>query len=666
MSVNSVLPQYPVFTDVDGDPLENGYIYIGTAGLNAEASPITAYWDAEKTQVAAQPIRTLGGYPSRSGSPSPLYVSGDFSIIVKDKNGALVHSSLNDKRVGVLFTSDYSGGVERSVVDKLQDWVSVFDFIPVSQHAAILDRSSTYDATADIQAALDTKRHVYMPGGVYNITSTLEPYRQQIIAGEGGVQRGYLNERSVTRINVSTDTTAFDTVPNIAVGCQFLRLAIIAEDQTNGSGAYGIKMGTSASDPGGGSNQALKIRLEDLEVSGFDICYGHFGWSWEVTYNRCFADYPRTYGFHIGGDATIVTMNDCSVLQAGFARGTAGANGNADSYRIEGAQVYLHSPRAENSQDTGFAISGAAKVTIDSIYCEGNRLNDIALAGDFSGELVINGGRMIHDNSGVTTFACISNKSYEKCYIYANGIEYKLGPVTNNATTSGFYYAEDTTPYAVIEGLNVGSDVSKMSVGNKRVVYLSQSGRYAPAEFTVTDLPRVRFYRSGTSHIAKINTGALPTTLNISDGTNTHDMLTNGSIAEVSGRKYVWNATKGAWALMSPRTYANINYKNSNDAPSNWWGTHQGTDIVRFGGGSATTTVVIDTTGANVGATYFVKTQSSVGTPSTITINDQNGSLIYTLTPSFAGAGSVTATFAYYDRDGVGSGFQLVDKFRGD
>lgn len=424
-------------------------------------------------------------------------------------------------------------------------------------------------------------------------------------------------------------------------------------------------MGTSASDPGGGSNQALKIRLEDLHVSGFDICFGHFGWSWEVTYNRCFADYPRTYGFHIGGNATIVTMNDCSVLQAGFPRGTAGTNGTADSYRIEGAQVYIHSPRAENSQDTGFVISGSAKVTIDSIYCEGNRLNDVALASDFDGQLIIDGGRMIHENDGVTTFACIRNTSAEKCYIRITGIEYKLGVSNTNETTSGFYYAESTAPDAVIEGLNVMGNVAKMSSGNKKVVYLSQSGRYAPSEFTVTDLPRVRFFRSGNSHIAEIHTNSLPTSLNISDGTNTYDMLTNGSIAYVYGRQYVWIEAQSAWALVSPRTFGGINYKNSNDAPSNWWGTHQGTEIVRFSGATSTT-VVIDTTGAAYGATYFVRTQSAVGTPSIITINDQDGNLIYTLTPSFTGAGSVTATFAYYNRDGVGLGFQLVDKFRGD
>jgi|688.fasta_scaffold202782_2 hypothetical protein len=93
---NAVANPFPVFYDRSGEPLENGYIYIGTAGLNPETNPITVYWNAALTEPASQPIRTLAGYPSRSGSPSLLAVSqSSYSIIVKDKTGALVYSNIN-------------------------------------------------------------------------------------------------------------------------------------------------------------------------------------------------------------------------------------------------------------------------------------------------------------------------------------------------------------------------------------------------------------------------------------------------------------------------------------------------------------------------------------------------------------------------------------------
>jgi hypothetical protein len=90
----SILPQYPIWSEIDGSPLEDGFIYIGVAGLNAESNPQTVYFDGALSVVAAQPIRTLNGYPARSGSPAMMYVAGDFSIVVRNKAGVLIYASL--------------------------------------------------------------------------------------------------------------------------------------------------------------------------------------------------------------------------------------------------------------------------------------------------------------------------------------------------------------------------------------------------------------------------------------------------------------------------------------------------------------------------------------------------------------------------------------------
>jgi hypothetical protein len=95
MSVIVTQP-FLLFYDRAGEPLENGYIYIGSPGTNPETNPITVYWDASLTTTAAQPIRTLAGYPSRNGSPSNIIASqSPYSILIKDKTGALVFSDLN-------------------------------------------------------------------------------------------------------------------------------------------------------------------------------------------------------------------------------------------------------------------------------------------------------------------------------------------------------------------------------------------------------------------------------------------------------------------------------------------------------------------------------------------------------------------------------------------
>lgn len=102
MSALSIQPTYPIFTDIDGQPLESGYIWIGVAGFNPISNPASVYWDAAQTMPAAQPIRTLGGYPMNSGTPARLFVGSDYSIQVQNKNGSVIYTSLLDNL--------YSGG----------------------------------------------------------------------------------------------------------------------------------------------------------------------------------------------------------------------------------------------------------------------------------------------------------------------------------------------------------------------------------------------------------------------------------------------------------------------------------------------------------------------------------------------------------------------------
>ncbi len=100
MSAIEVNPPFPVFSDIDGQPLENGYIWIGTVNLNPQTNPINVYWDAALTIAATQPIRTLGGYPSNSGTPARFFAGADYSIRVMNRNGSTIYSSLNGNAVG--------------------------------------------------------------------------------------------------------------------------------------------------------------------------------------------------------------------------------------------------------------------------------------------------------------------------------------------------------------------------------------------------------------------------------------------------------------------------------------------------------------------------------------------------------------------------------------
>jgi hypothetical protein len=90
MALIQLAPPYPVFTDKNGDPLDNGYLYFGVVDLNPETNPIQVYYDSTFTQPVAQPIRTSNGYPMRNGAPALIFAGSQFSVTVRDKNSDLV------------------------------------------------------------------------------------------------------------------------------------------------------------------------------------------------------------------------------------------------------------------------------------------------------------------------------------------------------------------------------------------------------------------------------------------------------------------------------------------------------------------------------------------------------------------------------------------------
>ena len=96
MSILQVNAPYPAFADVDGQPLDNGYIWIGVVNLSPQTNPITVYWDEALTIPAVQPIRTSGGYPVYQGALSRFYTNAQYSIQVLNNKGSVVYTALNE------------------------------------------------------------------------------------------------------------------------------------------------------------------------------------------------------------------------------------------------------------------------------------------------------------------------------------------------------------------------------------------------------------------------------------------------------------------------------------------------------------------------------------------------------------------------------------------
>jgi hypothetical protein len=201
MPALSIQSPYLTFTDSDGQPLENGYVWIGQANLDPQVNSINVFWDAALTIPAGQPIRTLGGYPVYNGAPARLYVNSDYSIRVMNKNGSVLYSapestnrydsllridlastasgkgaalvgydsgtvqSALDTLTGptgaetVGYTPSGTGAVATTVQSKLRERVSIKDFGAVGDGVT--------DDTAAIQAAVAASNSIVVPPGNY-------------------------------------------------------------------------------------------------------------------------------------------------------------------------------------------------------------------------------------------------------------------------------------------------------------------------------------------------------------------------------------------------------------------------------------------------------------------------------------------------------------------
>jgi hypothetical protein len=191
MSALSIQPTYPIFTDIDGQPLEDGYIWIGTANLDPQVNPINVFWDAALTIPAGQPIRTLAGYPANSGTPARLYVNSDYSIRVMNKNGSAVYSapsaterynnvvlsSMNASEV--IYDPAGTGAQETNAQQKMRQTISVFDFMTAAEITDVQSNAGLVDVSAKIRLALDyafslgKQCQLYFPPGTYYVPSTV-------------------------------------------------------------------------------------------------------------------------------------------------------------------------------------------------------------------------------------------------------------------------------------------------------------------------------------------------------------------------------------------------------------------------------------------------------------------------------------------------------------
>jgi len=226
MSALSIQPTFPIFTETDGLPLENGYIWIGTTNLDPQGNPINVYWDASLTISAPQPIRTINGYPSRSGAPGRLYVNSNYSIRVQNSKGSLVYSApAATEAFGGLVSASaieydppFTGAVTSNytVSDKLSQVISVKDFGAVGD--GINDDTSAFIAA---DAAAPAGMPIYVPAGVYLLSADVNAPRRQFLFQGASILGGNLVGALIQRIDPVTGAWSYGVGESLQYGSYY-------------------------------------------------------------------------------------------------------------------------------------------------------------------------------------------------------------------------------------------------------------------------------------------------------------------------------------------------------------------------------------------------------------------------------------------------------------
>lgn len=195
MANYAITNPYPVILNQIGTGLNGGKVYIGEPNKDPETFPVAVYWDEGGTDPAAQPLRTVGGYISRAGSPAEVFGPTPYSIRVRDRfnqqifyapdvGGALADFitslSAEDGASLIGFKQPTVSAVVRNLLDRGRDTIHAKDF------GAKFD-GITND-TATIQAALDYAASI--GGGIVElqvgaaITQTLNRPENVMIMGQ--------------------------------------------------------------------------------------------------------------------------------------------------------------------------------------------------------------------------------------------------------------------------------------------------------------------------------------------------------------------------------------------------------------------------------------------------------------------------------------------------
>jgi len=173
------------FFDNNGNPLSGGKLYTYAAGTT---TPLAAYTTSTGNIPHTNPIildsagRVPGGqiWLTDGSVDYKFLLETSFSVLVGTFDN--IPPAISGTAADIVYLPAGAGAVATTVQAKLRESVSVLDFIPAAEHAAILAGTSTYDATPAIKNAF-LHKNVVIPAGVFRAVVTVATGSLTTLAG---------------------------------------------------------------------------------------------------------------------------------------------------------------------------------------------------------------------------------------------------------------------------------------------------------------------------------------------------------------------------------------------------------------------------------------------------------------------------------------------------
>ncbi|ENX08886.1 hypothetical protein [Acinetobacter variabilis] len=188
------LAPYTAIADIDGSPLDAGFLFFGEYGKDPELFPVEVFWDADFTVPATHPIRTRNGYPVRNGSPTKVYLkTAQHSIAIKNRNGAFILVDFFNKGWDASFVVykdknlqgvlEHQENLNAAQAERNKDQINARDWGILPTNSPELNSSNWFKLNNAFpeRGALD----IFVPAGEYNFSEGFYITRPHQIRGIG-------------------------------------------------------------------------------------------------------------------------------------------------------------------------------------------------------------------------------------------------------------------------------------------------------------------------------------------------------------------------------------------------------------------------------------------------------------------------------------------------